>query len=31
MLDRPITPEETIYKLCSVAEKHLKYVYPGNI
>lgn len=28
--DRGPTPEETVYRLCGVAGKYLKYVYPGN-
>jgi len=25
------TPRETIFRLCDVAKKHLKYVFPGNV
>lgn len=31
MLDRPPTPKEKLENLISVAKKHLKYVYAGNI
>ena len=27
----PMTPEKTLYRLKAVAEKHLKYVYTGNL
>ena len=31
MLDKPPTPRSTILKLTEIAQKHLKYVYTGNI
>lgn len=30
MRDRGPTPPETIYRLCATAQRHLKWVYPGN-
>ena len=28
--DRPPTPVETVYRLCAVARRYLRHVYPGN-
>lgn len=30
MRDRGPTPPETVYRLCAAAQRHLKWVYPGN-
>ncbi|NCB51085.1 MAG: AmmeMemoRadiSam system radical SAM enzyme [Clostridia bacterium] len=30
VLDKGPTPEEKIHRLCEIARKHLRYVYPGN-